>query len=640
MAKRPSQHQIDGPALRKLLHIDQAWLDAHFDEIHVTKAHGGFVRNGKGEYRYNRVKAIACLQRDDPDKYAVFQQEDEKRKQKQREQQERQRLERERLEREQAEAERVRRERLAYAQETIPVAQASADPVGFYGKYRCAHRRFILHVGPTNSGKTHDALTALQQADNGIYLAPLRLLALETGETLRDNGHACSIITGEEQSITPDAPYTSATMEMLDLTRDYQIAVIDEAQMISDPDRGGSWTRAILGLHAPVIHICTSPAAVNLLVKLIGMCGDTYEIVHHKRTTPLVVDEQPYDGNPQTGDALIAFSRRQVIQLAASLEDKGISTSIIYGALPWSARQEEARRFQDGESKVLVATDAIGMGLNLPIRRIVFTEIVKYDGYQERMLTGAEVRQIAGRAGRLGMFDEGRVTGVDEQTNQWLRDRINAEDEPNKFIYLTFPRELGMDIDANLTDIIRIWATAPVPDPIMKRSDMGNALVAADFVEETEHELDLHLYRVNELGLAFTTASMDNEHDEQEFNDLLWRLENMNTPGWHHDMLPNDDFDSDWYEMFMTPPDTLRYLEYRLHSLGIRYSFAKALDLMDEHMMLRFAETRRRLEDMVILRVGGSKNALVERQRQRSYRTYWNPGWDDDEDDEDMDGYY
>ncbi|WP_158276251.1 helicase-related protein [Bifidobacterium callitrichidarum] len=596
------------------------------------------MKSPKGAYMYNRLKAIDALKRDDPDKYKVFQAEDEERKRRQREAQKRQRQEMERIRREQEEARQRAIQRREHAMQVVPASHAAMDPVGFYAKYRRPGRRFILHVGPTNSGKTHDALEALRTAGSGAYLAPLRLLALEVGETLRESGVPCSIITGEEQSLMAGAMHVAETVELADLTQSYDVAVIDEAQMMADPDRGGAWTRAILGLDAPIIHVCTSPNAVPLLRKLIDWCGDRMEIVRHERQTPLTVEDEPFDGTPQQGDAIIAFSRKQVIATAAALEDKGITTSVIYGALPWSARRFEAKRFRTGESKVLVATDAIGMGLNLPIRRIVFSETVKYDGYSERPLTGDEVKQIAGRAGRLGMFDQGLVTGMDGKSTQWLKTKLDEPYAPLPFISLAFPRELGMDIDANLTDILTAWSKAPTPDPIMHREDLSNAMLAADLTEETESELDLHLYRVQELGLAFTTANLDNEHDYQEFNDLLYGLENMNEPGWTHDMLPNPDDESDWHEMFGILPDSLRYLEYRLHSLGIRYSFAKAMDLMDSTMTEQFRQTRERLELEVIEKVSGSKNALVERRVQRaprrSYDDYW---YDNDYDNYDDD---
>lgn len=117
----------------------------------------------------------------------------------------------------------------------------------------------MLHIGPTNSGKSHDAVEALRQAQDGIYLAPLRLLAYEQYENLNRNGVFCTLKTGEEHIDVPFSTVQSSTVEMLDVNHRHDIAVIDEAQMLSDPERGGCWTRAILGVWADEVHVCLAP---------------------------------------------------------------------------------------------------------------------------------------------------------------------------------------------------------------------------------------------------------------------------------------------------------------------------------------------------------------------------------------------
>ena len=109
------------------------------------------------------------------------------------------------------------------------------------------------------------------------------------------------------------------------------------------------------------------------------------------------------------GDALIVFSRKDVHSVAAELQETGLKCSIVYGSLPYDVRHREAEQFASGATDVVVATDAIGMGMNLPIRRVVFLETTKFDGVQERPLTISEIQQIAGRAGRFGIYDTGYV---------------------------------------------------------------------------------------------------------------------------------------------------------------------------------------------------------------------------------------
>ena len=157
---------------------------------------------------------------------------------------------------------------------------------------------------------------------------------------------------------------------------------------MADENRGSFWTRAILGIRAEEIHVCCSGTAENLLVRMIRRCGDTYEIVRHERNTKLEFIPKRYDmgKDVERGDALIAFSKKNVLAIAATLEGRGIKASVIYGNLPPQTRQEQVRLFTEGINQVVVATDAIGMGINLPIRRIVFMNSMKFDGTDKRKL--------------------------------------------------------------------------------------------------------------------------------------------------------------------------------------------------------------------------------------------------------------
>ena len=254
----------------------------------------------------------------------------------------------------------------------------------FYPETRKMHRTFFLHYGPTNSGKTWESMNALKKASCGVYLAPLRLLAYEKFEELNASGCICSMITGEEETILDGATHISSTIEVLDFTKEYDVAVIDECQMIYDKTRGNAWTQAILGIKAKEIHLCFSPECKASIQELIVSCGDSYQEVEHKRKTPLIINTQPFVLEKK--DALIVFSRRSVHALAAELTNKGHSCSIIYGNLPYKVRQKEVHRFLDGKTDYLISTDAIAMGLNLPIRRVVFAETKKFDGQNYREL--------------------------------------------------------------------------------------------------------------------------------------------------------------------------------------------------------------------------------------------------------------
>lgn len=345
--------------------------------------------------------------------------------------------------------------------ETVPEEIRELYPIA-----RRLLRHFVIHYGPTNSGKTHDALERFCEAESGIYLGPLRLLAFEVFEISNEKNVLCSMITGEEHIDVPFSYHTASTIEMLDTTEHYDVAVIDECQMISDNDRGGAWTRAILGVNADEIHLCCAPNAKEILIKMIEYCGDTWETVEHRRRSELLVENEKFSfpRDVREGDALIVFSKRSVQSCAAELQDNGIACSVIYGSLPYDVRQNEVRRFMAGETKVVVATDAIGMGLNLPVDRIVFLETEKFDGTDIRKLRPEEIQQIAGRAGR----DDKKPGLVNASVDKrYVVQGLEAVLPQIEYVSLGFPREL-LQIDGKVSDIIANWSEIEIHEPFRK----------------------------------------------------------------------------------------------------------------------------------------------------------------------------
>ena len=335
-------------------------------------------------------------------------------------------------------------------------------PEDEYPEARAMKRKFILHIGPTNSGKTHDALERLKEASHGAYFGPLRLLALEVYDKCNGENVPCSMVTGEETIEVPGAVCQACTVEMLDDHEYFDIVVVDECQMVGDPYRGHNWTRAILGLRAEEIHLCMAPEAESIITQMIKRCHDTYRIVRHKRNTRLTVEKKPYSllNNLRKGDALIVFSKKSVLALAAHLEKQGISCSVIYGSLPPATRREQVRRFLEKETDVVVSTDAIGMGLNLPIRRIVFVETSKFDGTVKRPLEPGEIKQIAGRAGRFGIYEEGFVAAIDGI--DMIEDGLSRLPVPIMKAYIALPEQL-LKLPADIDHLIKIWASMDAP---------------------------------------------------------------------------------------------------------------------------------------------------------------------------------
>lgn len=275
------------------------------------------------------------------------------------------------------------------------------------------HIHYVLHIGETNTGKTFHALERMKAANSGLYLAPLRLLALEVYDKLNAEGLPCSLKTGEEEKEVMGANHISCTVEMFHEKDFYDVIVIDEAQMLADKARGFSWYKAITKANANEVHIIGSKNIKNMLLKLLG--DAEIEIHEYERDIPLEVETKKFNiKQTKKGDALVCFSRKRVLEVASYLENEGHKVSMIYGSMPPETRKKQIERFISGKTTVIVATDAIGMGLNLPIRRVVFLENIKFDGTRRRRLTSQEVKQIAGRAGRKGIYDVGKVAFTDE----------------------------------------------------------------------------------------------------------------------------------------------------------------------------------------------------------------------------------
>lgn len=313
-------------------------------------------------------------------------------------------------------------------------------------------RQHHFYLGPTNSGKTYHALNALIAGKSGVYLAPLRLLAMEVRDRLVQAGVPCNLITGEERIFMDGAQHTASTIEMMHSTKSVDVAVIDEIQMLQDPDRGSAWTAALIGVPAKEVFICGSNAVTKLCTSALDVLQEPYNITYLERKTPLIFEEKSLCGKRynklrlkhqlQKGDAVITFSRKDVLTLSARFRNWGFKVASIYGALSPEVRRYESERFLSGEAKILIATDAIGMGLNLPIRRVIFANIHKFDGVASRLLNATEVRQIAGRAGRFGVYEAGYVNVLEDDEQIHIEHMLNTDDTAS-IIHLLIPIQIS-----------------------------------------------------------------------------------------------------------------------------------------------------------------------------------------------------
>ncbi|OJJ50824.1 hypothetical protein ASPZODRAFT_126771 [Penicilliopsis zonata CBS 506.65] len=325
-------------------------------------------------------------------------------------------------------------------------------PPEWYPQARSMQRVIHLHVGPTNSGKTYHALKRLEQCRNGFYAGPLRLLAQEVYHRFKDKGVPCSLVTGDEVKLPEEghSRIVSNTVEMVSFADQYDVGVIDEIQMIADPHRGWAWTRAVLGSRAAELHLCGETRSVPLIRELAALTGDKLEIHRYERLNPLKVAGQSLKGNLnnlQKGDCLVSFSRVGIHALKSDIEKMtGRRAAIVYGGLPAEIRTQQANLFNDpnNDYDFLVASDAIGMGLNLSCKRVIFETLVKRNASGLVRLTVPEIKQIGGRAGRYRAANQsqgsnkagddnsnvGWVTALEDVDLPYIRQAMDVEPPP------------------------------------------------------------------------------------------------------------------------------------------------------------------------------------------------------------------
>jgi len=405
------------------------------------------------------------------------------------------------------------------------LANTIRDFKSLYPIARLLNREIIFHVGPTNSGKTYEALQHLQSADTGYYLAPLRLLALEGYETLKAKGVGISLITGEEEIIDEESTHISSTIEMMNASVEVDVAVIDEIQMINDRDRGWAWANALIGVPAKKVILTGSSNALDAVTGLCEYLEEPLKVIHFERKNELklLTNSTPIQ-SIEKGTAIVAFSRRDVLELRQQLSTR-YEVSVIYGNLSPEVRREEARRFREGESDILVATDAIAMGLNLPIKTLIFSKDNKFDGLRRRELLPTEVAQISGRAGRYGLEEVGYIGALDRKSLETISSKFYA---PLPSIKLPFSVMASLEHvmligeileTQNLSIILTFFADNMEFEGPFVAANIDSMLEIATIV--SEYNLDLK----TRYFLACAPASISSPYIESVFHRYIKQLE-------------------------------------------------------------------------------------------------------------------
>uniref|UniRef100_A0A672SQ01 ATP-dependent RNA helicase SUPV3L1, mitochondrial n=1 Tax=Sinocyclocheilus grahami TaxID=75366 RepID=A0A672SQ01_SINGR len=291
-------------------------------------------------------------------------------------------------------------------------------PANWYPEARAIQRKIVFHAGPTNSGKTYHAIQRFLAAKSGVYCGPLKLLAHEIYEKSNDAGVPCDLVTGEERIfVNPEgrpSGHIASTIEMCSVTT--PCLCVEE------------------------IHVCGEAAAVDFVTELMYTTGEEVEVHNYKRLTPFSVSNHAVEllDNLKPGDCIVCFSKNDIYSISRQIEVRGLECAVIYGSLPPGTKLAQAKKFNDPDDpcKILVATDAIGMGLNLSIRRIIFNSLVKPSVNEkgERELdtiSTSQALQIAGRAGRFSsVFKEGEVTTMQRDDLPVLKEILGKPVDP------------------------------------------------------------------------------------------------------------------------------------------------------------------------------------------------------------------
>ena len=254
-------------------------------------------------------------------------------------------------------------------------------------------------LGPTNTGKTFLAIETMLSFSSGMMGFPLRLLAREVYDKVvkKTDPNKVALITGEEKIIPSNAKYYFCTVESMPIEKDLEFVGIDEIQMCSDHERGHIFTDRLLNLRGEKLTMFMgSNSMKNIIDKLDG----DIEYIDRKRLSKLTYSGHKKISRIERKSAIIAFSAEEVYAIAELIRRQKGGAAIVMGSLSPKTRNSQVNLYQSGDVDYLVATDAIGMGINMDLNNVFFSSIKKFDGKKIRRLRLSEIAQIAGRAGR------------------------------------------------------------------------------------------------------------------------------------------------------------------------------------------------------------------------------------------------
>jgi ATP-dependent RNA helicase SUPV3L1/SUV3 len=363
-------------------------------------------------------------------------------------------------------------------------------------------------LGPTNTGKTHLAIETMLSFESGMIGFPLRLLAREVYDKIikKINLDKVALITGEEKIIPTNAKYFLCTVESMPIDKHLEFVGVDEIQMCADHERGHIFTDRLLNIRGTKL---TMLMGSNTIKNIITKLNDDIEFIHRNRLSKLSYAGHKKISRIDSKTAIIAFSTEEVYAIAELIRRQKGGAAIVMGSLSPKTRNSQVELYQSGDVDFLVATDAIGMGINMDLDHVYFSNLKKFDGRKLRKLNLSEIGQIAGRAGRylndgsfgitgdckemnaeeVNLLENHKFEGIqnlfwrnsnlnfnnplslikslDEKPNEsWLRKIHECEDEKALKFFL---RDKNLEnIDFNSEKLRLLWECCQIPDFVKK----------------------------------------------------------------------------------------------------------------------------------------------------------------------------
>ncbi|MFB7879964.1 helicase-related protein [Brevundimonas diminuta] len=474
-----------------------------------------------------------------------------------------------------------------------------------------APSRVTAILGPTNTGKTHLAVERMLGHASGMIGLPLRLLAREIYERIvkRRGVASVALITGEEKIVPPRPAYFVCTVEAMPLERSVDFLAVDEIQLVADPERGHVFTQRLLHARG---RFETMFLGAGTMAPLMRALVPDAEIVTRDRLSTLSYAGSKKLTRLPRRSAVVAFSTEQVYAIAELLRRQRGGAAVVMGSLSPRTRNAQVELFQSGEVDFLVATDAIGMGLNMDVDHVAFAGLRKFDGRRTRWLHAAEIGQIAGRAGRHlrdGTFgvtgeaeelDEDLVEQVVEhrfdpvEAAEWRSGRLDFDTLPDLLRSLTVtPDRHGLRLTAQALDetllrrfaadedvkkiarsrgaLMRLWEACQLPDFQKTTLDEHARLSKEIFTALTSHGPHGRGGRLTEDWVAPRFNDLD--RDDGQIDQLSARLSGVRTLSY----IANR---PDWMAGAQEWRDRTKALEERLS------------DVLHERLTARFVDRR------------------------------------------------